>query len=172
MRWHYFISIDVCNSVFKPYNLQRRLQNQLFVPEIDTVISKPGLENPRSRSWARSKFEVTILSNHIPLVSCQLALPFLRHSIFKILPWNCKVKIIAQGHKVGITPYWHPFRSMSIGPPIPGIQLFQNLTLKIQGQGHGWSQSWKSQHGSNIQSTDIPFVPCQPGMPFLSYDFF
>ena len=35
----------------------------------------------------------------------------------------------------------YPFRSMSIGPPIPGIQLFQNLTLKIQGQGHGWGQS-------------------------------
>ena len=61
---------------------------------------------------------------------------------------------------------------MAIGPPIPGIQLFQNLTLKIQDQGHGWGQSWKSQHGSNIQSTHIPFVPCQSGIPFLSYDFF
>ena len=60
---------------------------------------------------------------------------------------------------------------MSIGPPIPGIQLFQNLTLKIQGQGHGWGQSLKSQHGSNIQSTHIPFVPCQSGIWFLSYDF-
>ena len=29
----------------------------------------------------------------------------------------------------------HPFRSMSIGQPIPEIQLFQNLTLEIQGQG-------------------------------------
>ena len=29
----------------------------------------------------------------------------------------------------------HPFRSMSIGPSIPEIQHFQNLTLKIQGQG-------------------------------------
>ena len=65
----------------------------------------------------------------------------------------------------------YPFRSMSIGPPIPGIQLFQNLTLNIQGQGHGWGQSLKSQHGSNIQSTHIPFVPCQSGIQFLSYDF-
>ena len=65
----------------------------------------------------------------------------------------------------------YPFRSMSIGPPIPGIQLFQNFTLKIQGQGHGWGQSLKSQHGSNIQSTHIPFVPCQSGIQFLSYDF-
>ena len=60
---------------------------------------------------------------------------------------------------------------MSIGPPIPGIQLFQNLMLKIQCQGHGWSQSWKSQHGAYIQSTHIPFVPCHSGIPFLSYDF-
>ena len=61
---------------------------------------------------------------------------------------------------------------MSIGPPIPEIQLFKKLTLKIQGQGHGWGQSWKSQHGSDIQSTHIPFVPDQSGIPFLSYDFF
>ena len=29
----------------------------------------------------------------------------------------------------------HPFRSMSIGLPIPEIQHFQNFTLKIKGQG-------------------------------------
>ena len=65
----------------------------------------------------------------------------------------------------------YPFRSMSIGPPIPGIQHFQNLTLKIKGQGHGWGHSLKSQCGSNILSTHIPFVPYQLGIPFLSYDF-
>ena len=58
---------------------------------------------------------------------------------------------------------------MSIGPPIPGIQLFQNLTLKIQGQGHGWGQSWKSQHGAYIQSTHIPFVPCHSGNNLLAH---
>ena len=66
----------------------------------------------------------------------------------------------------------HPFRSMSIGHPIPELRLFQNLTLKIKGQGHGWGQSWKSQHGSNIQSTHIPFVSCRSGIPFLSYNIF
>ena len=66
----------------------------------------------------------------------------------------------------------HPFRSMSIGHPIPELRLFQNLTLKIKGQGHGWGQSWKSQHGSNIQSTHILFVPCGSGIPLRSYDFF
>ena len=72
---------------------------------------------------------------------------------------------------------WHsvdsnPFRSMSICPPIPEIQHFQNLTLKIQGQGHGWSGHWKSQSGCNILSTHIPFLPCQSAIPFLRYDFF
>ena len=65
----------------------------------------------------------------------------------------------------------HPFRSMSIGHPIPELWLFQNLTLKIKGQGHGWGHSSKSQGGSNIPSTHIPFVPCQSGIPLLSYDF-
>ena len=61
---------------------------------------------------------------------------------------------------------------MSIGPPIPEIQHFKNLTLKIQGQGHGWDGHWKSQHGSNILSTHIPWIPCQSTIPFLRYDFF
>ena len=170
---------------------------------------------------SKSQCESNILSTHIPLVPCQSALPFLRCSIFKIWPWKSKVKVIAQGHKVGITPYrltslsfhvdrpchswdtaiskfdvensrsrswvrsklkvitWvqhsvdsHPFHSMSIGHPIPELWLFQNLTLKIKGQGHGWGHSSKSQCGSNILSTHIRFVPCQSGIPFLSYDFF
>ena len=58
---------------------------------------------------------------------------------------------------------------MSIGHPIPEIWLFQNLTLKIQGQGHGWGQSWKSKSGCNILSIHIPFVPCQLALPFLRY---
>ena len=89
---------------------------------------------------------------------------------------NLTLKIQSQGHRSRSYSSYntidYPFRSMSIGPPIPGTQLFQNLTLKIQGQGHGWGQSWKSQHGPNIWSTYIPFIPCQSGVPFLSYDFF
>ena len=61
----------------------------------------------------------------------------------------------------------HPFSSMSIGRPIPEIQIFQTLTLKIQGLGHGRGEHWKSQHGSNILSTHIPFVPCQSAIPFI-----
>ena len=65
-----------------------------------------------------------------------------------------------------------PFCSMSIGHPIPEIWLFQNLTLKIQGQGHGRDEHWKSQHGFNFPSTHIPLIPCQSAIPFLRYNFF
>ena len=75
--------------------------------------------------------------------------------------------------KMGVTFYQLTlFSSMSIGPPIPEIQHFHNLTLKIQGQGHRWRGHWKSQHRCNILSTHIPLIPCQSAIPFLRYDFF
>ena len=165
---------------------------------------------------SKSQSESNILSTHIPFVPCQSALPFPRYGILKIWPWKSKVKVIAQGQKVGITPYrlisllfhvdrpchcwdtaiskfnignsrsrswvrsklkvitWvqhsvdsHP-KGMSIGDPDPDLWRFQNLTLKIKGQGHGWGHSSKSQGGSNILSTHIPFVPCQSCIPLLS----
>ena len=61
---------------------------------------------------------------------------------------------------------------MLIGPPVPVIQLFKKLTLKIQGEGHGWGQSAKSQCESDILSTHIPLVPCQSSLPFLRYSMF
>ena len=65
----------------------------------------------------------------------------------------------------------YPFHSKWVDPPIPKLQQFQYFTLKIQGQGHGWGQSLKSQCESNILSTHIPFVPCQSAIPFLRHDF-
>ena len=61
---------------------------------------------------------------------------------------------------------------MSIRHPIPALRLFQNLTLKIKGQGHGWGHSSKSQCGCNILSIHILFVPCQSAIPFLRYSIF
>ena len=126
---------------------------------------------------SRSQRRYTTLSIHILFVPCQSALPFLDTaiSIFDIEnSWSrswvrSKFKVTTRvQHSVNS----HPFRSMSIGHPIPELRLFQNLTLNIKGQGHGWGQSWKSQHGSNIQSTHIPFVSCGSGIPFLSYNIF
>ena len=158
--------------------------------------------NLKSQCWS------SILSTHIPFVLCQMALPFLRYSIFNIWPWKSRVKVMGdvtvQSHNVGLASYrltafsfhvnrpshswdtafskfdlenqgsrsWvrsqfkvtmlvyhpidsHPFRSMSINPPILEIQHFQNLTLKIKGQGHRWDHSWNSQCGSNILLTHL-----------------
>ena len=55
---------------------------------------------------------------------------------------------------------------------IPEIHQCQYFTLTIQGQGHGWGQSWKSQHRPKILPTHIPFVSCQSAIPFLRYNFF
>ena len=47
-------------------------------------------------------------------------------------------EVTVQSHNVGLASYGRTsLRSMSIGPPIPEIQYFQNLTSKIKGQGHG-----------------------------------
>ena len=82
-------------------------------------------------------------------------------------------EVIVQSHKVGLTSYWlTSLSSMSIWHPIAELRRFQNLTLKFKGQGHGWGHSSKSQCGSNILSTHIPFVPCQSALPFLTYSIF
>ena len=57
---------------------------------------------------------------------------------------------------------------MSIGPPIPEVQLFQNLTLKIECQGH----SSTSYSGFHIVSSHIYLLLCQSTLPFLRYDYF
>ena len=44
----------------------------------------------------------------------------------------------------------HPFRSLSIGRPIPEIKLFQTLTLKLQGQGYGCGQRARSYNRPSI----------------------
>ena len=62
----------------------------------------------------------------------------------------------------------HPFHSNWVDPPIPETQQFQYFTLKIQGQGYWWGQSWKSKHGPNTLWTPIPFVLCQSAIPFPS----
>ena len=110
----------------------------------------------------KSQCKCSIPSTRIPFVSCQWALPFLRYSILKIWPWKSKVKVIPEGHIVGTTPYQLISLSFNVDEPSHSYQqLLKNLTLKIQGQGHGWGERWKSQHGSNILLTHIPFIPSQ-----------
>ena len=100
------------------------------------------------------------------------------YSYLKIWPWKSTVKIMVwvnvESPKVGVTSY--QFTSLSFHVNWPSHSgdtfFFQNLTLKIQDQSHGWGERWKSQHGSIILSTHIPFIPCQSAIPFLWYYFF
>ena len=66
----------------------------------------------------------------------------------------------------------YPYCSILIGPSVPEIQLIQNLTLKIQSQGHGWGQRSQSKSESHILLNHIPLVPCQSALPFLRYSIF
>ena len=49
--------------------------------------------------------------------------------------------------------------------------FLKNLTLEIQGQGHGRGQSSKWQSESHFQSTHVPFVPCQSAIQCLEWHF-
>ena len=106
--------------------------------------------NGQGHAWghnSKSQYWSSILLTHIPFVPCQSALPFLRYSIFISWPWKSRVKVIGevtvQSHNVGLASYrlTSLFRSMSISPPILEVQHFQNLTLKIKGQGYGWGHN-------------------------------
>ena len=105
--------------------------------------------------------------------TCQLALPFLRYSIFKVWPWKSKVKVIAQGHKEGIPPYRFISFSFHVNRP---SHSWDTAILKFHienSRSRSWARSkLKSQHGSNIQLTHIPLVPCQLALSFLGYSYF
>ena len=129
-----------------------------------------------SKSQSGSEFLLT----HIPFVpfnqpshSWDTAFSKFFPEIQKNWPWKSEVKVTdevkAQSHKVGPNPYWLTSLTFhSISHPIPGIQLFKNLSPKIQGQGHRSN----SHSGSNILLTHIPFMPCQSAIPFLWYSYF
>ena len=127
---------------------------------------------------SRSQSRYNILSTHIPFIPCQSALPFLGYSYFKNWSWKFKVKVMGEvkGEGHNKDPTFSRLTSLSLHVNHAShywvMTFFHKLTLKIKGQGRGWGHSSKSQCGSNILSTHIPFVPCRSGIPFLSYDFF
>ena len=59
----------------------------------------------------------------------------------------------------------HPFSSKSIGRPILEIKLFQNPTLKLQGQGHGCGQRAKSYNRPSINSLPFHLSSNRPTIP-------
>ena len=123
---------------------------------------------------SKSHNRYNILLTHIPFIPCWSTLPLLRCSYLKIDLENPRLRSWVRS-KFKVTMWVkhpvdsHPFRSMSIWQPNAESRFFQNLTLKFKGQGHGWGHSSKSQCGSSILLTHIPFVPCQSALPFLRY---
>ena len=64
------------------------------------------------------------------------------------------------------------FRSLSTGCPIPEIKLFQTLTLKLQGQGHGCGQKARSYNRPSIILTYFLFISHQSDQQFLRWSYF
>ena len=83
---------------------------------------------------------------------------FLRHICFK----KSALKFREQGYVCGQRSRSHCwlrnqlvyflFRFTSIGSGIPVIQLFQNFTVEIQGQGHDQAQNWWQHLRPSVQS--------------------
>ena len=106
-------------------NSRRFHSKSIDIPTHKIWLLKFDPENPRSRSWVRSKFKV---------------ITWVQHLIDS-----------------------HPSGSISIHPLIPMIELFQNVTFKIQGR----SQSSMSHIMYNNLSTHIPVIPPADRSPFL-----
>ena len=66
----------------------------------------------------------------------------------------------------------NPLCSMSISHPIPEMRLFQTLTLKLQGQGHGCDQMAKSYNQPSILLICFIFISHQSDQQFLRYSYF
>ena len=126
---------------------------------------------------SKSQCESNILLTHTPFVPCQSGIPLLSYDFFKIWPWNSRVKVMdevtVQSHNVGLTSYRLTSVLFHVDRPSHSWDTaFSKVDLENQGS-RSWVRSHlKSQWGSNILSTSVPFVPCQSGIPFVSYDFF
>ena len=139
----------------------------------DTAISIFYHEKPRSRSWLRSNLKSQCKCNILSTRSMSTGPPIPEIQHFQDLTLKIQVNVIPEGHIVGTTPYQLISLSFDVDEPSHSyLLLLKNFTLKIQGQGYGWGEHWKSHHGSNILLTHIPFVPSQSAIPFLSYSIF
>ena len=150
------------------------------IPEIQHFQNLTLKIKGQGNGWGhslKSQCRSNILSTHFPFAPCQSGIPFLSYDLFKIWPWKSRVKVMGevtiQSHNLGLTSYrltsllFHVNRASH-----SWVTIFQSLTLKIKGEGHGWGGHWKSQCGSSIVSTHILLVPCQLALPFLRYRIF
>ena len=111
------------------------------------AIPKHDLENSRSVSWvcqcSRSHRVSNILSTHIPFISCQLALPFLRYSFLKIWPWKVKVKVICSWvqHRIDSHPFLPSQSALPFQHPIHS-HPFVSCQLTLPFMRHKYFKMW------------------------------
>ena len=111
-----------------------------------------------------TSYQPTSDSFHINRPSHSWDTAFLKFVLEKL-----KVKVMGdfkvQYHKVGPISCWLTYLSCHvIRPPHSRDAVFQNPTMKIQGQGH----NSRSHSGSNFLLTHIPFIPCH--QPSCNWD--
>ena len=111
-----------CDSIdshpFRPMSISHP------IPEIrlfqNLTLKIQGQDHGWGGHW-KSQNGSNILSAHIPLIPCQLAILFLRYAFFKIWPWKSKVKVMVEvkveSLKVGVTSYRLKFLSFHVNRP-------------------------------------------------------
>ena len=106
---------------------------------------------------------------HLPFIPNQLIHPTIWKFDLANPKFQCQVIVRLHGGSTILSDL-HPFCSMSFGPPIPEIWLFEKkMTWKIQVQGYGWVRRSRSHSGPNNLSTHTPFVPYHSSLPFLIF---
>ena len=145
------------------------------IPEIQLFKKVMTLKvHGQGHGWgqsSKSQYDSNILSTHICLVPCQSALPCLRYSIFKIWPWKSKIKVTAQGHKVGITPYRLIFLSFHIDRPSHSWDTAISKFDIENSRSRSWLRS-KLKVATWVQHSVNPHPFRSMSISFLSYDFF
>ena len=130
-----------------------------------------GEATVQSHNVGLTSYQLTSLSFHVNRPSHPWHTAF---SKFDLENQGSRSWVTIQSHNVGLTSHRLTSLLFHVNRPSHSsvMTFFQNLTLKFEGQGYGWGHSSKSQCGSNILSTHIPFVPCQLALPFLKYSIF
>ena len=101
---------------------------------------------------------------------------FLKLRYVKSWTWKFKVKVKGgvkcQGHKVSPTSYWFIFLLLHSNQTTHSWKrLFQNLPLKIQGQGHGGVKGQDPIMDPTLsQFMSLCFMPIRPSIPEIRLD--
>ena len=92
------------------------------------------------------------------------------HPLFRVRSWNSGVRCMP--FYILMVMNYPLLFNVNYSSPVPEIRLFQNLTLKIQGQGHGRGQTHWLHLKAGIQSICLLFISWQLDHFWLRYGKF